>query len=107
MNATKALADKYDYSRLDVESLPLNTLELLKRAYKEDPRIKLDVKKSKNHLLIESDNNEFDKYSYILNGDMSVVDVILKFIKEELSTHEGADKITKEDITNYLKEEQE
>ena len=107
MNATKALADKYDYSRLDVESLPLNTLELLKRAYKEDPRIKLDVKKSKNHLLIESDNNEFDKYSYILNGDMSVVDVILKFIKEELSTHEGADKITKEDITNYLKEEEQ
>ena len=79
----------------------------MKRTYKEDPRIKLDVKKSKNHLLIESDNNEFDKYSYILNGDMSVVDVILKFIKEELSTHEGADKITKEDITNYLKEEEQ
>ena len=107
MNATKALADKYDYSRLDIESLPLDTLELLKRAYKEDPKIKLGIKKNKNHLLIESNNNEFDKYSYILNGDMSIVDVILRFIKEDLSSHEGADKITKDDIVNYLKEEEE
>ena len=107
MNATKALADKYDYSRLDIETLPLDTLELLKRAYKEDPKIKLGIKKNKNHLLIESNNNEFDKYSYILNGDMSIVDVILRFIKEDLSSHEGADKITKDDIVNYLKEEEE
>ena len=106
MNATKALADKYDYSRLDIESLPLDTLELLKRAYKEDPKIKLGIKKNKNHLLIEASNNEFDKYSYILNGDMSIVDVILRFIKEDLSSHEGADKITKDDIINYLKEEE-
>ena len=106
MNATKALADKYDYSRLDIETLPLDTLELLKRAYKEDPKIKLGIKKNKNHLLIESNNNEFDKYSYILNGDMSIVDVILRFIKEDLSSHEGADKITKDDIINYLKEEE-
>ena len=88
MNATKALADKYDYSRLDIETL------------------KLGIKKNKNHLLIESNNNEFDKYSYILNGDMSIVDVILRFIKEDLSSHEGADKITKDDIINYLKEEE-
>ena len=107
MAATKALAESYDYSRLDVQTLPLNTLELLKRAYKDDPKIKLGIKKNEKHLLVESDNNEFDKYSYILNGDMSMVDVILKFIKEDLSTHEGADKITKDDIMDFLKEEEQ
>ena len=35
-----------------------------------------------------------------------MVDVILKFIKEDLSTHEGADKITKDDIMAFLKEEE-
>lgn len=103
-NAAKPFAEKFDYFRLDIDKLPLDKLELLKKVYKDDPKIKIKVEKKKT-LLNEETDSDFDKYMYILSGNLSIEEVVLRFIQEDLSTYEKADKITKEDIIKILSPE--
>jgi len=102
--AVAPIAAKFDNFRIDLDKLSLDKIEIIKLAYKNDPKIKIKKIESKVNLLKESDNS-FAKWDYILKGTMPIDEVIYKYIKEELVNNPKSETITLEEIREAIKEE--
>jgi len=104
--AIAPLADKYDNFRLDLDNISLDKAEIIKLAYKNDPKIKIKKVEQKTSILHEN-SDEFNKWDYILKGTMEIEDVILKFIKEELKDNPVSETITIDDIKKAIGSEED
>lgn len=99
--AIQPLAEQYDYFRVNIDTMPLDKLELMKRVYKDNPNIKLKIESKKS--IVETEKTDiYAKYEYIFKNTMPVEEVVHKFIKEDLADLEGADLITVDQIKEII-----
>lgn len=105
--AVKLASEKYDNFRVDIDTnmLSAENVEILKKTYKDNGKIKIKILDKKMIVLNEEDD-QYTRYEYIFRNLLSIEETIHKFIQEDLSNHEGADKITFEQIQNIIKEEE-
>lgn len=103
-SAIEPLSEQYDYFRLDIVDMPSDKLELVKRMYKDNPKIKLKIEEKKSYVTTTKDD-KFAKYEYIFKNTLPVEEVVARFIKEELSEMEGAENITPEQIKDIITKE--
>ena len=103
-SAIEPLSEQYDYFRLDMSDMPSDKLELVKRMYKDNPKIKLKIEEKKSYVTTTKDD-KFAKYEYIFKNTLPVEEVVARFIKEELSEMEGAENITPEQIKDIITKE--
>ncbi len=99
--AVAPLAEKYDFFRLDVDNLSLDKVEIIKLAYKNNGKIKIKKVEKKTSIFKESEER-FNKWDYILKGVMPIEEVVLKYIKEEMSGNPAASMITIDTVKEAL-----
>ena len=106
--AVKLESEKYDNFRIDIDTdkMPLEKTELIKKIYKDNPKIKVKILEKKI-LLLEEDKDKYSKYEYIFKNTLPIEEVIYKYINEEMSNIEGHDKITVDQIKEIITVDEE
>ena len=106
--AVKNASENFDNFRVDIDpnKLSLENLEILKKVYKDIPNIKLKII-DKKRIILEDTSDKYSKYEYIFKNLLPIDEVILKYIQEDLSENEGADKITLGQVKEIITEEEE
>lgn len=106
--AVKLAAEKYDNFRVDIDTTKLSAenVEILKKVYKDNPKVKIKILEKKM-MLLEEETDKYSRYEYIFKNLLPIEDVILKFIQEDLSENPGSDKITLDEIKDIIKEDSE
>lgn len=92
--------EKVNFLKINLDALPLEKKDIFKNYYKNDSFIKTEVTPEKILLTESTDSNKFDKYNYIIKGEMPKEKVIQKFIKDEYN-----EDINEEYIKNAIKED--
>jgi hypothetical protein len=91
---------KTDNLRVDLAGLSEDKIEIFKKAFKENPKIKIEVKKKKALLKESNEQAIYEKYGYILNRELPLDETVKRFISEEYKT-----EMTLEKIKELLKED--
>ena len=78
--------ENIDYIRIEFsENFPRDNVELLKAYYQSNGNVKLKMSKSKaNKLQVNTTNNDiYDKYSYMFDNNLSPYDILTRYINEQ------------------------
>lgn len=90
------MVEKSDNLKIDLAGLPEEKIKVLKEYYRNNPKVKIEVKDSKKELLRESKeatSKDFEKWHYITKRALPLNETIKKFCKEELGTDISIDMI--------------
>jgi len=89
---------KTDNLRVDLAGLSDDKIEIFKKAFKDNDKVKIEVKKKKALLKESAELAIYDKYKYILERELPIDETIKRFMLEEYNTDVTLEKI-KEIIT--------
>lgn len=85
--ALDEMVEKTDNLRIDLAGLPEDKIKILKEYYKNNPKVKIEVKDSKKVMLkesVETKSKEFEKWHYITKRMLPLNETIKRYCKEEL-----------------------
>lgn len=98
----KEEASKVDFFRLEVDAVPLEAQEVLKKLFKDESNISVKFNTPKKTLEHTRTDDIYTKYDYLFNDTLKIEDNIMRYIKENMIGHDNADKITVEMIRELL-----
>lgn len=93
---------KTDNLRIDISGISKENIDILRKYYVNNPKVKIEVREKKV-LLKESkasSSEEFKKWHYITKRELPLDETIVKFANEELSQ-----QLKLDDVRNILKDE--
>jgi len=84
---------KTDNLRIDLAGLSEDKIKIFKEMYKENNKVKIEVKQKKAFLKEETEPAIYDKYGYILKRELPLDETVKRFVKEEYDTELSLEKI--------------
>lgn len=94
--ALDSIVESTDNLRIDLAGLPEEKIKILKEYYKNNPKVKIEVRDNKKALLRESNESkskDFEKWHYITKRSLPLNETIKRFCKEELKKDISTDVI--------------
>lgn len=91
-------AKRTDHLRVDFVNINEDKLLVIKNYYKENPKVRIDLRKKKTFLQESTDLKKFEKWHYITKKTLPLDKTIQKYCEDELKN-----KFTLEEINNAIK----
>jgi len=84
---------KTDNLRIDLAGLSRDKIEILRKAFGSNDKVKMEVREKKALLKESAEPAIYDKYGYILNRELPIDETIKRFMVEEYKTEMSLEKI--------------
>ena len=91
-------AKRTDHLRVDFVNISEEKLLVVKNYYKDNPNVRIDLRKKKTFLQESADLKKFEKWHYITKKTLPLDKTIQKYCEDELKN-----KFTLEEINNAIK----
>jgi hypothetical protein len=85
--------EKTDNLRVDLAGLSEDKIQIFKSAFKDNDKVKIEVKKKKALLKESTEPAIYDQFGYILNRELPIDETIKRFVSEEYATDLTLEKI--------------
>jgi hypothetical protein len=84
---------KTDNLRIDLAGLSKDKIEILKKAFSSNEKVKVEVKEKKALLKESTEPAIYDRYAYILNRELPLDETVKRFIVEDYKADISLEKI--------------
>jgi len=86
-------AGKTDNLRIDLAGLSEDKIKIFKEVFRENQKVRVEVKQKKAFLKEDAEPAIYDQYGYILKRELPLDETVKRFIKEEYATEINLEKI--------------
>jgi hypothetical protein len=86
-------ADLTDNLRVDLSGLTDDRIKIFKEVFKDNPKIKIEIKKRKTMLKESTEPAIYDKYGYILKRELPIDETVKKFVLDEYETNIDLERV--------------